>query len=160
MRNLRRLTDLLEDCDRRPIGLDRIPYSAPGRWIQQFDFSELPCPALNEALKVDTFITRLFPLTPFLTTINVGGAIRLSRRAIEALADSDCARILRHLTGIQPPMPFWFYHEELQLFEDPLIKLLSRTPALRHLGLRGPDYEDETSHSTVFGEPVQFRLTY
>jgi hypothetical protein len=133
----------------QPIGLDRIPHSIPGRWIQTLDLTKLPPIPPREALGVDVSLSRLFNMTPFLTSITLTDDIRLSRRAIETLADSDCAANLRCLYGIRPPAGFWFFREPSQILEDPVVRLLSRTTALEQLTIIGPGYQDEVFQADV-----------
>jgi hypothetical protein len=140
-----RFIDHLRKHDSRPIGLNRIPYSSPGRWIQILDFSEIRCDTARQLLDMDMGLTALFPLTPFLTSLFLGESINLSSRALMTLAESECITRLQQLAGLQPPLPFVFYRESQQLVEDPLIQLLSNSTALEKLGLRGPNNIDEVS---------------
>ncbi|KAI0259920.1 hypothetical protein BC834DRAFT_973836 [Gloeopeniophorella convolvens] len=73
---LRQFTARLYDADQRWDSIRRIPYSTPGRWVQELDLSEVALAHSSEALAVDSHLTRLFPLLPFLAALHLPPASR------------------------------------------------------------------------------------
>ncbi|GLB35773.1 hypothetical protein LshimejAT787_0300610 [Lyophyllum shimeji] len=130
----------------------RIPYSAPGRWVQTLDLSRLAFTGQAQALQFDSILTKLFPLVPFLARLTMNPSFVLSRRAMAALGEREGAVKLRALEGISyipGRMPSWD--------QDPLIQLLRNCPHLEEIDVigQGPDpveleftfRDDEAAHS-------------
>lgn len=57
------------------------PYSAPGRWVLELDLSNLAFEGAKQALHLDSLVTQLFPLTPFLRCLSIVPSFVMSRRA-------------------------------------------------------------------------------
>jgi len=57
------------------------PYSAPGRWVLELDLSNLAFEGAKQALHLDSLLTQLFPLTPFLRCLSIVPSFVMSRRA-------------------------------------------------------------------------------
>ncbi|KZP25368.1 hypothetical protein FIBSPDRAFT_888176 [Athelia psychrophila] len=122
------------EADQKWDSIRRIPYSTPGRWVQQLDLSALPkYMSRPEAFLADSLLTALFPVLPFLARLALNPAFVLSRRALRALAQSDCAGRLRHLEGISylPDTPG-------PDDDDVLVQLVKCCPNLRELEVIGP----------------------
>ncbi|KDQ18243.1 hypothetical protein BOTBODRAFT_29585 [Botryobasidium botryosum FD-172 SS1] len=122
--------------------LCRIPYSAPGRWVQSLDFSSLP--VASSKLKIDTYLTNVFTLTPFLSRLVLNPEILLSQRALAALRDS-CGPRLRTIKGLRTT---GFLRATLETLpnpweEDALTLFLAACPVLQELEIFGPGIVDE-----------------
>lgn len=55
----------------------------------------------TEAIQIDAFLTKLFPLLPFLSCLVLNPTVNLSRRAIDSLCNRDGNQNLRALKGIK-----------------------------------------------------------
>ena len=87
---LESFTSVLHAADKKWDSIRRIPYSTPGRWVQLLDLSALsPHQDLETHLRVDTLLTRLFPLLPFLAALLLNEEMTLSRRVLESLVVRD-----------------------------------------------------------------------
>ena len=134
-------TCVLQTCDRAWDSLRRIPYSTPGRWVQALDLSRVSCTTPGERLAVDTLLTHLFPLTPFLTRLVLNNTVRMSTRAMAALASRESADLLRVLKGVKwekMEMTVWN-----PLREDPLLALVRASIGLEELEVFGPGLQDD-----------------
>ena len=91
------------------------------------------------ALHLDTLLTRLFPLIPFLHTLSINPAFVLSRRALSSLAHREGAIHLRCLEGLSyvPPLSSSSSIAEEEEEEDPFVLLLRRCPHIEHLIIIG-----------------------
>ncbi|KAI9511340.1 hypothetical protein F5148DRAFT_1274298 [Russula earlei] len=116
----------LSSSDTRWDSIRRIPYSTPGRWIALVHSTDL--------LLVDSNITRLFPLLPFLTSLYLVPEILLSNRALDALHIKDGIGQLRSLKGIKISAPVG-HSSTLPLVPNPdaVIQLLQSCPRLEQL---------------------------
>ncbi|TRM65862.1 hypothetical protein BD626DRAFT_486060 [Schizophyllum amplum] len=70
----------LHECDEKWDSIRRIPYSAPGRWIQVLDLSELQYTGRAQALQLDSLLTQLFPLLPHLVKFGLNPSFSLAER--------------------------------------------------------------------------------
>ena len=139
---LEKFTATLHAADKRWDSLRRIPYSAPGRWVQDFDLSGLDC--RHACLAVDDLLTRLFPLLPFMTTFVLNNTMTMSRRALASLTFRDGSDHLRSLRGIQAPITYpvnQTYDPALALDSDPLVQLIRNSPQLEELEIHGPGFD-------------------
>lgn len=88
---------------------------------------------------VDSALTQLFPLTPFLASLTLNTSIKLSRRAMNSLTVREGVENLRALKGVkweeQPPY--------FMLWGDPLVALLRVAESLEDLEITGPGWQDE-----------------
>lgn len=113
---------LLHSGDKQWDSLRRIPYSTPGRWVQRLDLSGLQFNGYVEALHLDSLLTCLFALVPFLVDFSFSPAFVLSRRAMDSLIEGTLnLRILKGLAYIPSSA------------DDPLVKLVSRCQRLEEL---------------------------
>ncbi|RDB29677.1 hypothetical protein Hypma_015946 [Hypsizygus marmoreus] len=145
----------LHAADQKWDSIRRIPYSTPGRWVQVLDLSQLPYTDEAQSLLVDSLLTRLFPLVPFLSRLSINPAFVLSRRTMTSLGERDGTVNLRSLEGISyVPGP-----TEL-LDNDPLVRLLRHCINLEELDVTGicPDPADleYTAHDTDLTPPDSF----
>ncbi|XP_006454253.1 hypothetical protein AGABI2DRAFT_182230 [Agaricus bisporus var. bisporus H97] len=107
----------------------RIPYSTPGRWVQVIDMSNL---RTKQVLQLDSILTHLFPLIPFLQRFSINPSITLSRRAVLSLAQREGAINLRSLEGLQYTSPISPTPDE-----DPFVQLLRHCPNIEELDITG-----------------------
>ena len=98
---LERFTNLLHTADQRWDSIRRIPYSTPGRWVQALDLARLQCSLWSEVCHVDSLLTRLFPLLPFLSRLTLNPTITLSRRVLGALSARDGNERLTSIKGVK-----------------------------------------------------------
>ncbi|KAI0059050.1 hypothetical protein BV25DRAFT_1829363 [Artomyces pyxidatus] len=124
----------LYNSDQRWDSIRRIPYSTPGRWIQILDFSGLTFGA-ESLLAVDSLLTRIFPLVPFLAHLVLVPNMLLSNRALDALRTKEGIDHLRSLRGLKRPLP----KDPSAVFNDPLIALLQCCTQLEQLEVLNPD---------------------
>ncbi|OJA12342.1 hypothetical protein AZE42_02780 [Rhizopogon vesiculosus] len=120
--SLEKFTARLHSADQMWDSIRRIPYSTPGRWVQMLDLSE-PLTALNSSAfyAVDTLLTQLFPLLPFLTRLILSPGFPLSRRALTSLTYRNDGPNLRVLCGIGYDPAFY---SRVATDEDPFVQLL------------------------------------
>ncbi|TFK77489.1 hypothetical protein BDN72DRAFT_46323 [Pluteus cervinus] len=134
---LERFYTRLHQADQKWDSIRRIPYSTPGRWVQALDLSTLMFTGQSQALQLDSLLTALFPLVPFLSRLSMNPAFVLSRRAVRSLADREGARNLRVLDGLSyvPTSPL------TPVRDDHLVALLKCCPNLEELEVigHGPD---------------------
>lgn len=133
---LRKFYKKLHDEDQKWDSIRRIPYSTPGRWVQKLDLTQLAFEDQTQSLEVDSILTQLFPLVPFLEIFLIHPSIVLSRRALASLGERDGASMLRHIGGLSylaPPTPI--------PQDDPFVKLLRRCPNLESLDIIGQGLE-------------------
>ncbi|KAI0830745.1 hypothetical protein BC628DRAFT_1531413 [Trametes gibbosa] len=127
---LAKLTARLHTADEQWDSIRRIPYSAPGRWIQTLDMSSLCLKSSDDAFLMDVLINTILRVVPFMTTLMVDPRCTLSSRALSSLADRDGASNLRILKGIQ-------LRTSLQHEEDPFVGLLRTCTRLEELEISG-----------------------
>lgn len=145
-------THVLRASDRAWDSLRRIPYSTPGRWVQALDLSRISCTTGAERLAVDTLLTQLFPLTPFLARLVLNNTVRMSRRAMLALAAREGAGLLRVLKGVKwEGTGGWWGGAEGE--EDPLLTLVRASVGLEELEVFGPGLLDEDEDGAGAGAP-------
>ncbi|KAI0361152.1 hypothetical protein OH77DRAFT_1516161 [Trametes cingulata] len=130
LRVLEKLTARLYAADQQWDSIRRIPYSAPGRWIQTLDISALRCGTLEDAYRVDSLLNRISSLLPFMTNFVVSPQVALSRRVMSSFAERDGASNLRALKGIQ-------LRTSGQLSEDAFVDLLRACTRLEELEIFG-----------------------
>ncbi|KAJ1302785.1 hypothetical protein OPQ81_003092 [Rhizoctonia solani] len=134
LRGLRLFADTLANADAKWDSIRRIPYSAPGRWVQTLSLAQLtPC----SSLAVDSNLVRAFPIMPFLTTIELDGRYVMSWRVAALIP-----RSLKILRGIRVKEEIRF--EGLKRSEDDALSALVRSlPLLEELGVEGPGLDIE-----------------
>ncbi|KAI0784963.1 hypothetical protein C8Q75DRAFT_338988 [Abortiporus biennis] len=99
---LSRFASHIFSADQKWDSIRRIPYSAPGRWVHTLDLSNMHFGLWAEACEVDSLLTRLFPLLPFLEQLLLNPSITLSRQSFHSLASHDNGRgHLRHLKELK-----------------------------------------------------------
>jgi len=134
--SLQKLFDKLHAADQKWDSIRRIPYSTPGRWVQCLDLSQLAFECQAQALQLDSILTNLFPLLPFLVELNINPSFIISRRALTSLGERDGAENLRKLRGLSylaPPSPL--------PQDDPFVTLLHSCPNLEELDIVGLNLE-------------------
>ncbi|PPQ64245.1 hypothetical protein CVT24_008648 [Panaeolus cyanescens] len=132
MSSLEKFFNRLYAADQKWDGLRRIPYSTPGRWVQNIDLSDIAFESQPQAIHFDTILTKLFPLTPFLMSLSINPSLILSRRALVSLASREGSVYLRSLSGISYFTPFSPVPDE-----DPFVQLLRNCPNLEELYIVG-----------------------
>ncbi|KAG6851335.1 hypothetical protein H0H93_005733 [Arthromyces matolae] len=115
--SLQRFQKQLHLAEQKWDSIRRIPYSTPGRWVQSLNLSELTCTGPAEAFQIDSLLTSLFPLVPFLAHLSLNHSVTLSRWAIASLGDRAEAVNIRSLQGIN-------YKPSNSWQNDPFIGLL------------------------------------
>lgn len=88
------------------------------------------------ALQLDSLLKRLFPLTPFLSTLSLNTAFVLSRKALSSLAQREGAINIRSLVGIT-------YYPPLSSIadEDSIVLLLRSCPQIEELAVVGQELD-------------------
>ncbi|CAA7268031.1 unnamed protein product [Cyclocybe aegerita] len=129
---LEKFTKKLYAADQKWDSIRRIPYSTPGRWVQTVDLSSLVFEGQAQALLLDSLLTQLFPLVPFLSTFSISPSFVLSRRALSSLVHREGAVNIRSLSGLSyipthSPAPD----------DDPFVQLLRSCPNLEVLEIVG-----------------------
>lgn len=126
----------LHIADQKWDSIRRIPYSTPGRWVQSLDLTDLVFEGQAQALLLDSLLTQIFPLVPFLSTLSMNPSFVLSRRALSSLAQREESVNLRSLSGLSyvpPPSPI--------PDEDPFVNLLRGCPNLEVLVIIGQELD-------------------
>ena len=136
---LDKFTLQLRAADQLWDSIRRIPYSAPGRWVQIFDLSEITSiHDSRQAFVIDSLLTTLFPLMPFMESLTLSPTLPLSRRAFASLTNRDGASNLRILCGICYISAF---SSAISIEEDPFVRLLQTCHQLERLEVIGSDME-------------------
>ena len=145
--SVEKFTSRLYDADQKWDSIRRIPYSTPGRWVQQLDLSCLPFISQPEAFLLDSLLTRLFPLIPFLVQLALNPSFVLSRRATQALVKQDGSSNLRRLTGIsyKPSLD-----SPMTDANDVLVQLLASCSSLEELEVVGPGLDSTDLETSAF----------
>lgn len=127
--------------------------------MQQLDLSSLAFTSQSEAFFLDSLLTRLFPLIPFLARFALNPSFVLSRRAIQALAKREGSSNIRCLTGIsyRPASD-----SPMTDTNDVLVQLLASCPGLEELEVIGPgldptDFEYSASSEEEDSLPTTFK---
>ncbi|KAF9469673.1 hypothetical protein BDZ94DRAFT_1151715 [Collybia nuda] len=124
----------LHSADQKWDSIRRIPYSTPGRWVQTLDLSNMTFVGQAQALQVDSLLTRIFPLVPFLTHFSMNPSFLLSRRAMSSLAEREGTTHICTLEGLSYVSPRFSAPGD-----DPLVKLLRSCINLEELEVIGQD---------------------
>lgn len=132
MSSLEKFFNRLYAADQKWDGLRRIPYSTPGRWVQNIDLSDIGFESQPQAIQFDTIMTKLFPLTPFLASLSVNPSLIMSRRALSSLSSREGSMYIRSLSGIS-----YFTPHSSVPDEDPFVQLLRNCPNLEELYIVG-----------------------
>lgn len=155
--SLERFYAHLHSADQKWDSIRRIPYSTPGRWVQILDLSDLVFLSQSQALLLDSLLTRLFPLIPFLVRFSVDPSFLLSRRAIASLAYREGTVNIRALEGISY-IPSHF--PSVSTDEEPIIQLLRCCTHLEELEVIGqgldPTEMEFSSDNTGTSLPESF----
>ena len=139
---LDKFTATLHASDKHWDSLRRIPYSIPGRWVQDLDLSGLDCRRIS--LTVDELLTNLFPLLPFMATFALNTTMALSRRALVALTFRDGCQHLKALKGIKAPMTHLInqaHYPTPVVDNDPLVQLIRNSAYLEEIEIYGPGFD-------------------
>jgi hypothetical protein len=136
---LDKFTLQLRTADQLWDSIRRIPYSAPGRWVQIFDLSEITSMHdSRQAFVIDSLLTTLFPLMPFMENLTLSPTLPLSRRTLTSLTNRDGASNLRILCGVCYIAAF---SSAISVEEDPFVRLLQTCHQLERLEVIGNDME-------------------
>ena len=138
----------LQEADQKWDSIRRIPYSAPGRWIQTLDMESLHCLSPEDAFRVDEVLNRLFPLVPSLTRLILNPRTTFSRRVFSAFTYRDGIHNIRVLNGFQVP-------SSPQADGDSFVELLRACTRLEELEIVGTgiDISDMSSELELPNEP-------
>lgn len=139
MNSLERFTSRLHSADQKWDSIRRIPYSAPGRWVQALDISQMDC--IGEAFVVDELLTKLFSLLPCLAHFISNTSLVMSRRAFSALTFRDGTQYLKTLRGIKAPATREDSVSAVDVDTDPLVQLVRNSPHLEELEVVGPGFD-------------------
>ncbi|CCL98096.1 uncharacterized protein FIBRA_00090 [Fibroporia radiculosa] len=129
-----RFAEYLMMSDKKWDSICRIPYSTPGRWVQDLDLRELEVTLRAEAYRVDTLLSLVFPLLPFLSRLALSPTLALSRRALTSLSSRSEVVHLRVLKGLMLPT-------SAQVEEDAFVALLRACVNLEELSVVGSGLE-------------------
>jgi hypothetical protein len=148
----------LSSSDQRWDSIRRIPYSTPGRWVRALDLSEMVLVHSTDLLSVDSNLTRLFPLLPFLTSVYLVPGILLSNRVLTALQCKDGIGELRSLKGVKLAVPDGNASAQgLGPSPDAVVRLLRNCPRLEQLEISCADANDLEPESIVDLDFSSFR---
>ena len=140
MSTLQKFVAHLSSSDQRWDSIRRIPYSTPGRWVQVLDLSEIVPAHSTEMLSVDSNLTRLFPLLPFLASLYLVPEMLISNRVLTALQCKDGIGELRSLKGVKLSVPVGNTSAQpLSPSPDAVIRLLGNCPRLEQLEIACTD---------------------
>ncbi|KAJ4002221.1 hypothetical protein F5050DRAFT_1718411 [Lentinula boryana] len=143
---LEKFSQRIHDAEAKWDSLRRVPYSAPGRWVQSLDVSGLELykhsagrPLVEDlvdnmelmALRLDSLLSNLFPVLPFLSEFLMTPHFIFSRRALTSLNERQSVNNLRSLRGI-------FYIPSHVIPREALVDLLRNCPNLEDLEVIGP----------------------
>ncbi|KAG8219612.1 hypothetical protein J3R82DRAFT_566 [Butyriboletus roseoflavus] len=92
----------------------------------------------RQGFVIDSLLTTLFPLIPFLENLTLSPVVPLSRRALASLTNRDGSSNLRTLGGVCYIATF---SSAICVDEDPLVQLLRMCHQLEHLEVIGSDME-------------------
>src|SRR5260370_27331076 len=130
----------LSSSEQRWDSIRRIPYSTPGRWVQVLDLSEIVLVHSTDLLSVDSNLTRLFPLLPFVTSLYLVPGMLLSNRVLTALQCKDGIGELRSLKGVKLSVPDGNASTQpLGPSSDAVVRLLRNCPHLEQLEIACAD---------------------
>ncbi len=156
LRVLDKLATRLDTADKKWDSIRRIPYSAPGRWVQTLDLVPLQCSSEEEVLRLDAVLNQVFPLVPFLTSLIVNTHTAFSRRVLFTLTYRDGVQNIRVLKGVQ-------LATSARIHEDAFVELLRACTRLEELEVIGTGVDNFELHETrdsFMGEapPVSYPL--
>jgi hypothetical protein len=104
------------------------------------DLSEIALAHSTELLSVDSSLTRLFPLLPFLTSLYLVPEVLLSNRVLAALQCKDGIGELRSLKGVKVSVPVGNASAEPPApSPEAVIRLLGNCPRLEQLEMACTD---------------------
>jgi hypothetical protein len=144
----KKFTTHLHLSDQRWDSVRRILHSTPGRWVHRLDLSGITHLSLSQSLLLDSLLSRLFPLIPFMTALILNSSFVPSRLALESLAASEASRSLKTLEGLGASPS-----DSLAMTEEPLLHLLRACPNLEELEIVG-DASDPYDMDSEIVEPL------
>ncbi|KLO12070.1 hypothetical protein SCHPADRAFT_941557 [Schizopora paradoxa] len=148
LNSLRLFVTHLSTSDQKWDSIRRIPYSSPGRWVQSLDVSRLTTSTHQERFTADDLLTRVFPLLPFLSRLELSLTLQLSRRAMHVLGTREGAASLRSLKGVKydsyaaAPQEPSGHRQRTFVPNDPLTELIRNCPSLEELEVVGLGLDD------------------
>ncbi|KAI0756575.1 hypothetical protein C8Q80DRAFT_1090729 [Daedaleopsis nitida] len=154
LRVFEKLATRLHSADQQWDSIRRIPYSAPGRWVQTLDLEPLHCHSSEDVLCLDAVLCQVFPLVPFLTSLAVNANTVFSRRSLCTFTYRDGAQNVRSLKGVQ-------LATSIRVDEDAFVELLRACTRLEELEIAGTGVGDtsdleETHDEIADGPPPGF----
>ncbi|KAF8167479.1 hypothetical protein B0H34DRAFT_646177 [Crassisporium funariophilum] len=153
--SLQKVYNRLRSADQKWDSIRRIPYSTPGRWVQTLDISELAFTGQAEAVLLDSLLTDLFPLTPFLSSLHINPSFVLSRRALQSLTQREGVVHIRTLSGLSYVPPPTSNPDE-----DPFVQLLRKCPNLEELVIIGQGLDPAELEFNFTGLDLSSILTF
>ncbi|KAI0778625.1 hypothetical protein BD413DRAFT_510594 [Trametes elegans] len=152
MRGLEKLATHLHKADQQWDSIRRIPYSAPGRWIQTVDMSALKYGTPEHVFWFDALLYQLLALVPFMAHLIASPRCAFSRRSLFSLADREGAGNLRTLKGVQ-------LKTDWRADEDAFVALLRACPRLEELEVYGTgvDAPEVMAGEGAQDPPLDFR---
>lgn len=107
--------------------------------MQNLDLSKITAiDGSRQGFVIDSLLTTLFPLIPFLENLTLSPVHPLSRRALTSLTNRDGSSNLRILGGVCYIATF---SSAISIEEDPLVRLLRTCHQLERLEVVGSDME-------------------
>ncbi|KAG7099749.1 hypothetical protein E1B28_001562 [Marasmius oreades] len=134
-----KLCKRIHEADAKWDSIRRIPYSAPARWVQTLDLSEIPYTGRNQAVLLDGLLTDLFPLLPFLSRFSMNPSFVMSKRAMTALTERPGVFYLRSLSGIS-----YVPQQRSTPCQEPIVELLRNCVNLEELEIIGQGSDPDT----------------
>ncbi|ESK92140.1 hypothetical protein Moror_4791 [Moniliophthora roreri MCA 2997] len=151
----------LHETDIKWDSIRRIPYSAPGRYVQNLQIA-IPYISQNQALQLDSLLTDLFPILPFLAHFCMKPLFILGKRALASLTERAGVVNIRSLTGLSY-VPSQYTH----LGREPIVELLRNCPNLEELEVTGQGLDpdalmdfDNPDDSTQPSRPTPLNLPH
>lgn len=105
----------------------------------------------KQAFVIDSLLTTLFPLMPFMENLALSPTLPLSRRVLASLTNRDGSSNLRTLSGVCYIAAF---SSAISIEEDPLVRLLRTCRQLERLEVMGSDLEQADMEPDTL-EPVE-----
>jgi len=146
--SLGKFVSVLHIADQKWDSIRRIPYSTPGRWVQSLDVSAVRSSIPSHAIAIDSLLTTLFPLLPFLEKLMLCQDHTLSKLALASLRFKDGLERLRSLKGFKVTFQQddWHYPDT----SHSALELLARCEYIEQLELVN-DAGPQADHTVMFG---------
>ncbi|KAG8836395.1 hypothetical protein FRC17_003305 [Serendipita sp. 399] len=148
----------LLEGDRKWDNLRRIHHSTPGRWVESLNLTYLSSLSGSQYHTFDRFLARIFPVVPFLHSLNLPATNMMTRPTMQALAESEVVSSLSELRGVHVPAPP--NYSFLQI--ESMTHLLRSCYMVKHLELIGSglDHDADDFDEEVVYSPANFTLPH